>query len=111
MVSRKNEVKTELVKLNLILVYSSVCSSDTETELPLARGTLHSTAEKRCTPVLLSASVSNIFGKSPQMAAPRRSYEIDQSTQRFHVGCDNRWLLGTEYGGLQFLGRTLILTG
>ena len=26
------------------------------------------------------------FGNSPQMAAPRRSREIDQSTQCFHVG-------------------------
>ena len=46
------------------------------------------------------------------MAAPRRSHEIDQSTQRFHVGCDNRCLLGNEYGGLHgrdFLGRTLII--
>ena len=24
------------------------------------------------------------------MSAPRRSCEIDQSAQRFHVGCDNR---------------------
>ena len=42
------------------------------------------------TPVLLSASVSNNSGNSPQMAAPRRSHEIDQSKQRFHVGCNNR---------------------
>ena len=28
-------------------------------------------------------------GHSPQMSAPRRSREIDQSTQCFHVGCDN----------------------
>ena len=72
--------------------------------------------EERCTPVLLSASVSNNSDNSPQMAAPRRSREIDQSTQRFHVGCDNRCLLGNEYGGLygrEFLIRTsmiLILT-
>ena len=26
------------------------------------------------------------FGNSPQIAAPRRSLEIDQSKQRFHVG-------------------------
>ena len=42
------------------------------------------------------------------MAAPRRSREIDQSMQRFHVGCDNRCLLGNEYGGLpgrEFLER------
>ena len=48
------------------------------------------------------------------MAASRRSREIDQSTQRFHVGCDNRCLLGNEYGGLhgrEFLGKTLIFTG
>ena len=46
------------------------------------------------------------------MAAPRRSREIDQSTQSFHVGCDNRCLLGNEYGGLhgrEFLGRTLMI--
>ena len=36
--------------------------------------------------MLLSASVSDNFGNSPQMAAPRRLREIDQSTQRFHVG-------------------------
>ena len=47
-------------------------------------------AESRGTPVLLSASVSDNSGNSPQMSAPRRSREIDQSTQRFHVGCDNR---------------------
>ena len=73
-----------------------------------------SAAERRGTPVLLSASVSDNSGKSPQMAAPRRSREIDQSMQCFHVGCDNRCLLGNEYGGLhghEFLGRTLIFTG
>ena len=59
---------------------------------------LLSTAERRDTPVLLSASVSDNFGNSPQMAAPRRSREIDQSTQRFHVGYDNQCLLGNEYG-------------
>ena len=59
-----------------------------------------SAAERRGTPVLLSASVSDISGNSPLMAAPRRSREIDQSTQRFHVGCNNRCLLGNEYGGL-----------
>ena len=59
---------------------------------------------------------SDNSGNSPQMAAPRRSREIDQSTQRFHDGCDNRCLLVNEYGGLhgcEFLGRTftiLILT-
>ena len=70
--------------------------------------------ERRGTPVLLSASVSDNCGNSPQIAAPRRSHEIDQSTQRFHVGCDNRCLLGNEYGrlhGREFLGRTLIFTG
>ena len=46
---------------------------------------LLSAAERRGTPVLLSASVSDNFGNSPQMAAPRRSREIDQSTRRFHV--------------------------
>ena len=39
-------------------------------------------AERRGTPVLLSASVSD-SGNSPQMAAPRRSRERDQSTQAF----------------------------
>ena len=46
------------------------------------------------------------------MAALRRSREIDQSTQRFHVGYDNRCLLGNEYGGLHgrdYLGRTLMI--
>ena len=47
-------------------------------------------AERRSTPLLHSASVSDNSGNSPQMSAPRRSREIDQSTQRFHVGCDNR---------------------
>ena len=51
---------------------------------------LLSAAERRGTPVLLSASVSDNLGNSPQLAAPRRSRNIDQSTQRFHVGCDNR---------------------
>ena len=37
-------------------------------------------AAERGTPVLLSASVSDNSGNSPQMAAPRRSREIDQST-------------------------------
>ena len=45
-----------------------------------------SAAERRGTPVLLSASISDNFGNSPQIAASRRSCEIDQSTQRFHVG-------------------------
>ena len=73
---------------------------------------LLSTAERRGTPELLSASVSGKSGNSPQMAALRRSCEIDQSTQRFHVGCDNRCLLGNEYGrlhGREFLGRTLMI--
>ena len=39
------------------------------------------------------------------MAAPRRSHEIDQSMQRFHVGCDNQCLLGNEYGGLHVTAR------
>ena len=56
----------------------------------LARLFLLSAAERRGTPVLLSALVSDNSGNSPQMSAPRRSREIDQSTQRFHVGCDNR---------------------
>ena len=46
------------------------------------------------------------------MAAPRRTREIDQSTQCFHVGCDNPCLLGNDYGGLhgrEFLGRTLMI--
>ena len=53
--------------------------------------------EESGTPVLLTASVSDNSGNSPQMAAPRRSCEIDQSMQRFHVICDNRYLLGNEY--------------
>ena len=49
---------------------------------------LLSTAERRGTPVLLSVSVSDNFGNSPEIAAgrSRRSRDIDQSTQRFHVG-------------------------
>ena len=73
---------------------------------------LLSTAERRGTPVLLSASVSDNSGNSPQMAAPRRSREIDQSTQRFHVGRDNRCLLVNEYGelhGREFLGKTFMI--
>ena len=73
---------------------------------------LLSAAERRGTPVFLSVSVSDTSGNSPQMAAPRRSREIDQSTQHFHVGCDNRCLLGNEYCGLhgpEFLGRTLMI--
>ena len=71
-----------------------------------------SAAERRSTPVLLSASVSDNSDNSTQMAAPRRLCEIDQLTQHFHVGCDNRCLLGNEYGGLHgpdFLGRTLMI--
>ena len=70
------------------------------------------TVERRGTPVLLSASVSDNSGNSKQKAALRRSREIDQSTQRFHVGCDNRCLLGNEYGRLHgrvFLGKTLMI--
>ena len=75
-----------------------------------SRESILSAAERRGTPVLLSASVSDNSGNSPQMAAPRRSCEIDQSTQRFHVDCDNRCLLGNEYGGLrEFLGRNLMI--
>ena len=73
---------------------------------------LLSAAERRGTPVLLSASVSDNSGNSSQMAAPRMSREIDQSTQPFHVGYDNQCLLGNEYGGLhgcEFLGRTLMI--
>ena len=49
---------------------------------------LLSAAERRGTPVLLSASVSDNSGNSPKVAAPRMLREIDQSTQRFHVGYD-----------------------
>ena len=36
-------------------------------------------------------TVDNMFlGNSPQVAAPRRPREIDQSRQRFHAGYDNR---------------------
>ena len=41
-----------------------------------------SVVERRGTPALLSATVSDNFGNSPQVAAPRRPREIDQSTQR-----------------------------
>ena len=85
-------------KLNLyILIYNII---------------LLSAAVRRGTPVLLSASVSDNSGNSPQIAAPRRLCEIDQSTQGFHVGCDNRLLLCNKYGalhGLEFLGRTLMI--
>ena len=47
------------------------------------RQLLLSAAERRGTPVLLSASVSDNSDNSPKMSAPRRSHEIDQSTQRF----------------------------
>ena len=73
---------------------------------------IYSLAERRGTPVLFSASVSDNSGNSPQMAAPRRSCETDQSAQRFHVGCDNQCLLGNEYGGIhsrEFLCRTLLI--
>ena len=97
-----NSIASKIYKINIL--YSFVGSSNC----------LLSAAERRGTLVLLSASVSDNSGNSPQMAAPRRSREIDQSTQRFHVGCDNRCLLGNEYGGLhgrEFLGTTLIFTG
>ena len=77
-----------------------------------SRESILSAAERTGTPVLFSASVSDNWGNSPKMAAPRRSRKIDQSTQHFHVGCDNRCLLGNEYGGLhgrEFLGRTLMI--
>ena len=70
---------------------------------------LLSAAERRGTPVLLSASVSDNSGNSPQMAAPRRSREIEQSTERFHVGCDNRCLLGNEYGGSLDVGEMILI--
>ena len=44
---------------------------------------LVSTAERRGTPVLLSASVSDNSGNSPQMAALRRSCEIDNQCSAF----------------------------
>ena len=51
-------------------------------------GTLRCREEN--TPVLLSASVFDNSGNPPQVAAPRRPREIDQSRQRFHAGYDNR---------------------
>ena len=42
-----------------------------------------SAAERRGTPVLLSALVSDNSGNSPQMAAPRRSCEIDHQRSAF----------------------------
>ena len=50
--------------------------------------TLHCREERY--PVLLSASVSDNSSNSPQVAAPRRPREIDQSRQRFPVGYDNQ---------------------
>ena len=73
----KNNGSSSL-KLESTVVYGSSSLSN-----------LLSAAERRGTPVLLSTSVSDNLGNSPQMAAPRRSREIDQSTQRFHVGYDN----------------------
>ena len=71
---------------------------------------LLSAADRRGTPVLLSASVSDNSGNSSTDGSTRRSCEIDQSTQRFHVGCDNRCNeYGNEYGGLhgrEFLCKT-----
>ena len=55
-----------------------------------AADNLLSAAGRRGTPVLLSASVSDNSGNSPQVAAPRRPREIDHSRQRVHVGYDNR---------------------
>ena len=49
---------------------------------------LLSAAERRCTPVLLSALVSDNSANSPQMSGPRRSREIDQSMQRFSSCCN-----------------------
>ena len=57
---------------------------------PQAGFSLLSTAERGGTPVLLSALVFDNSGYSPQVAAPRRPHEIDQSRQGFHVGYDNR---------------------
>ena len=56
---------------------------------------LLSAAERRGTPVLLSVLVSDNFRNSPQIAAPRRSCEIDQSTQCFYVGWFHVSWLGT----------------
>ena len=52
--------------------------------------TYYSAAERRGTPVLLSVSVYDNSGNSPQVTAPRRPCEIDQSRQRFHIGYDNQ---------------------
>ena len=41
-------------------------------------GFVYSAAERRGTPVLLSASVSDNSGNSPQVAAPSRPRAIDQ---------------------------------
>ena len=71
----------------------AVCLSNSSSEIwpnihffyPAGSGLL-SAAERRGTPVLLSASVSDNSGNSPKVAAPRMPRETDQSTQRFHVG-------------------------
>ena len=68
------------------LIRSNIMSGDYEfsdDNLHITKLDLLSTAERRGTPVLLSASVSDNSGNSPKMSAPRRSREIDQSTQRF----------------------------
>ena len=48
-----------------------------------ATGRILSAAERRGTPVLISVSVSDNSGNSPQMVAPRRSREIDQQHSTF----------------------------
>ena len=76
---------TSLVTLyhSFIYPYISYC-----TEIWGGACTIHlssivlSAAERRGTPVLLSATVSDNSGNSPQVAAPRRLREINQSTQR-----------------------------
>ena len=78
------------------------------TQIPI----LLSAAERRGTPVLLSALVSDNSGNSPKMAAPRRSREMDQRSAFMLV------VIIIDYGnkysrlhGREFLGRTLIFTG
>ena len=80
-----------LVKLAIVFSKNEVLSKSCLNRFGVLKKTsgvypLLSAAKRRGTPVLLSASVSDNFGNFPQMAAPRRSCEIDQSTQHFHVG-------------------------
>ena len=65
----KKEIKTSCITINKI----------NNKVLQHLQASMLSAAERIGTPVLLSASVSDNFGNSPQIAAPRKSRKIDQS--------------------------------